>query len=296
MTRGGRGPPKQLKRKVGTNPTRVQPARRCKVTSQAPMPVMSTEHTASGRLVDPRENSHSQVTRRRRASQRQAASKLSSRKAPPAASLAPSVTKPTKSVASIPGKLDQNLSRVELRDIDESLKPVSLAPQTRRATKRGQEEAPKGSNTSISGKRLPKPPIRTENSSPPFLTTSVRKLRSSRISGPQRSMFHQNTSQSVKDKPTKPQSLRGTRKTLMHEGLINETVNNQSVTLSDSAAKSALPVFHFDVSITDTLESGSGPSTQQDFRTARSTSEVALPIPNAHKLVHIVRHCRAWHK
>ena len=295
MTRGGRDPPKQLSRKVGTKSIRVQPYRPCKVTSQAAMPVMSTKpngRTASGDQLDPLENSRSQVTRRRRASQRQAASKLSSRKTPPAASLAPSATKTTKSVASMSPKLDKNLSRVEIKDTDESLKSVGLAPQTRRATKRGQERAPKGTDASISGKRPPKPTIGTDNSPPPFATSSHRQLRSYRTSELHRSMSHQHTLQNVEDKTTKPPTLRELRKKSIPKRSIGVPSKSKFSTFSNSATTVVPPVSP----IVDTLEPAPGPSTQQESGTTKSAAKMALPIPEGHKLVHFVRHCRAWHK
>jgi hypothetical protein len=82
----------------------------------------------------------------------------------------------------------------------------------------------------------------------------------------------------------------------MREVLIVEDPDDRSVTLSTSAMMPLLEVPHLDVGLSDVLDPVPDHSTQREYGTTRNAAEMALPVPHGHKLVHVVRHCRAWHK
>jgi hypothetical protein len=294
-----RVPPKQLRRKVATDPIRVQPSRRCKVIYQAPMAVPSAlplKRPATAESLDPHDNKHSGVKGRRSESQQQTASKLVSRNIPLAASLAHSVIKVTKSVTAMSQRSSKSNSPVVTKDTHEARNRVPLGPHTQRANRRRIQRTSEKIDVLISAESPQQLPIGIKDSSPSVATVSLRKLRNSRTSEPHGSTLEQGTSKSAQFIFTKPRARTASGKASSREVSVSEIAGNQVLTHSTTATITALPLSNVNIGLAAALEPEPGPSNKQVSGTTWITADTSLPIPEGHKLVHIVRHCRAWHK
>lgn len=228
MTRGGRDPPKRSRRKVGTNPIRVQPARRCKVSGWMQIRGEPSQPELTAALAKASNVRETGVRLTRSAPQR------STRRGLPAA-------KGTEISSSdrLSHKGSEPTGRVPRRVV--KTKAAGISGQTQTA--------------SPSSKRVPSQSVK-----PPG--NQRRKPRSlnnlSSIGGP-------TTTEQDSVSDDKVSQKRPDRR------------------LIKTSAVEAVPILQV---------TGSHP----DFVFTDPENEPPPPLPEGHKLVHIVRHCRAWHK
>lgn len=305
MTRGGR---KQLRH---TEPTRVQPPRKCRVTYQvAHAPFEFPKESAAADESPFPGNNRSSVAGQRRASKRKTAGKLDSSNTAPAVppnylfSKASRTIRRTKaSRAQLP---EENTEPKRTAAKIQSPTPLESSPHNVKGAKLSRHPARITKAVTVDPKISP-------NSLPSRLTRSSQMLSTGEKTNPEgsekRKTPHKrapqpNPAHRADKHGRKPHSFNGSlsfidaRQATVAFPTVQKSPNS-SMPLSEETA-SKHQISHEFPSITNPsislLTSSPPPSVPRPFVFQDPFNDPPPPIPEGHKLVHLVRHCRAWHK